>query len=223
MPSIEGVRIVDSGYGIGYIRLSSFQKNTNRDLDAALWKLHRLGMRSLILDLRGNPGGLLSASVAVADKFLTQGNIVSTRGRNPQEAFRYDDLLLVEPYLDHPRELETAVMGNTRLDTVAYGPGEVRPGREFYDYVAKYQSGDSEVSVQAPLDAELAESIRLEAEQYIPFDMYSPSSAVLFWGSISTSDSHINGRSGTSQVSPSAEIAGTLRLVACFRFMEVRF
>ena len=81
---------IDGAYGIGYIRLASFQKNTNKDLDAALWNLHRLGMRSLILDLRGNPGGLLTAAVAVADKFLTQGNIVSTRGRNPQEAFRYD-------------------------------------------------------------------------------------------------------------------------------------
>jgi len=80
-----------------------------------------------------------------------------------EEALRYDDLVLVEPYLDHPRELETAVMGNSRLDVVAYGPGEVRPGREFYDYVAKYQSGDSEVSVQAPIDAELAESIRQAA------------------------------------------------------------
>jgi len=77
-----------------------------------------------------------------------------------ETAFRYDDLVLVEPYLEHPRELETAVMGNSRIDTVAYGPGEVRPGREFYDYVAKYQSDDSEIVVQADLDPELAESIR---------------------------------------------------------------
>ena len=46
-------------------------------------------MRSLILDLRGNPGGLLTSSVEVADKFLTQGNIVSTRGRSAQEDFNY--------------------------------------------------------------------------------------------------------------------------------------
>ncbi len=79
------------------------------------------------------------------------------------EAMRYDDLVIVEPYLDHPRELETAVMGNSRLDAVAYGPGEIRPGREFYDYVAKYQSSDSEVTDRADLDAELAESIRASA------------------------------------------------------------
>ena len=77
-----------------------------------------------------------------------------------EEALRYDDLVLVEPYLDHPRELETAVMGNSRLDAVAYGPGEVVPGNEFYDYEAKYHSAASRVSEQAELDPDLAESIR---------------------------------------------------------------
>ncbi len=79
------------------------------------------------------------------------------------EAFRYDDLAVVEPYLDHPRELETSVMGNTRLDVVAYGPGEIRPAREFYDYVAKYRSEDSITFAQADVDPELAESIRRAA------------------------------------------------------------
>ena len=59
------------------------------------------------------------------------------------EALRYDDLVLLEPYLDHPRELEASVLGNSRADLVAYGPGEVVPGREFYDYVAKYRSDES--------------------------------------------------------------------------------
>ncbi len=54
-------------------------------------------------------------------------------------------------------------MGNSRLDTVAYGPGEVRPAREFYDYVAKYRSEDSLTDAQADLDPELAESIRSAA------------------------------------------------------------
>ena len=46
-------------FGIGYFKLTSFQKTTSRDVDAALWKLHEQGMRHLIIDLRGNPGGLL--------------------------------------------------------------------------------------------------------------------------------------------------------------------
>jgi D-alanine-D-alanine ligase len=80
-----------------------------------------------------------------------------------REAFRFDDLVLVEPYLDHPRELETSVLGNTRLDVVAFGPGEIKPGREFYDYVAKYRSDESITVAQADIDPDLAASIRRAA------------------------------------------------------------
>jgi carboxyl-terminal processing protease len=89
VPSIEDVKIVDAGQGVGYLKLSCFQKTTTRDLDEALWSLHRAGMRSLIMDLRGNPGGLLVTAVEVADKFLEQGVIVSTHGRVAQEDFTY--------------------------------------------------------------------------------------------------------------------------------------
>jgi carboxyl-terminal processing protease len=89
VPSVERTSIVDSHYGIGYLKLGSFQKNTSRDVEAALWQLHREGMRSLIVDVRGNPGGLLTASVEVADKFITEGTIVSTRGRGTGEDFDY--------------------------------------------------------------------------------------------------------------------------------------
>ena len=89
VPSVEDVKIVDREHGVGYMRISSFQKTTSRDVDTALWSLHRKGMRSLIVDVRGNPGGLLTASVQVADKFVNSGTIVSTRGRNPSEDFDY--------------------------------------------------------------------------------------------------------------------------------------
>jgi len=89
VPSVDEVRMLDSGRGIAYLKLVCFQKTTCRDLDAALWQLHREGMRSLIVDLRGNPGGLLTTSVEVVDKFLQQGVIVTTRGRNTQEDFTY--------------------------------------------------------------------------------------------------------------------------------------
>ncbi|MEX1296217.1 MAG: D-alanine--D-alanine ligase family protein [Candidatus Limnocylindrales bacterium] len=79
------------------------------------------------------------------------------------KAMRYDDLVLVEPYLEHPRELETAVMGNSRLDCVAYGPGEIVPGNEFYDFEAKYHSPESRTTELADLDPELLESIRAAA------------------------------------------------------------
>jgi carboxyl-terminal processing protease len=87
IPSVEDVKIIDSQHGVGYFKLTSFQKTTSRDVDAALWKLHEQGMRHLIIDLRGNPGGLLKAAVEVADKFVYEGLIVSTRGRSPREDF----------------------------------------------------------------------------------------------------------------------------------------
>ncbi|MEM8864981.1 MAG: S41 family peptidase [Planctomycetota bacterium] len=89
VPSLEEARILDPQYGVAYIRIPVFQKATSRDLDTALWDLHRQGMRSLILDLRGNPGGLLTSSVELADKFVSQGAIVSTRGRSDGEDFDY--------------------------------------------------------------------------------------------------------------------------------------
>lgn len=89
VPSVEDVRMIDSDSGIGYLKLTSFQKTTSRDVDAALWSLHRQGMRSLIVDVRGNPGGLLTQSVEIADKFVMDGTIVSTRGRSPREDFDY--------------------------------------------------------------------------------------------------------------------------------------
>jgi len=89
VPSVDQVGIIDAQYGIGYFKLTCFQKTTSRDLDAALWKLHREGMKSLVIDVRGNPGGLLVSAVEVVDRFVDRGIIVSTRGRSSQEDLTY--------------------------------------------------------------------------------------------------------------------------------------
>ncbi len=89
VPCVENVHFVDVKNMVGYLRLTNFQKTTTRDVERALWELHRQGMRSLIIDVRGNPGGLLSAAVEVADRFLGKGRIVTTRGRNVRENFDY--------------------------------------------------------------------------------------------------------------------------------------
>lgn len=89
VPSVENVKLVDKESGIAYVKLTSFQKTTSRDIDKALWKLYREGMQSLIVDVRGNPGGLLTQAVEIADKFITDGTIVFTRGRSPREDFDY--------------------------------------------------------------------------------------------------------------------------------------
>jgi D-alanine-D-alanine ligase len=76
------------------------------------------------------------------------------------DALRYDDLLLAEPYLDHPRELEASIVGNGRRDLAVYGPGEILPGREFYDFVAKYRSDQSKTILEADLDPVMREDVR---------------------------------------------------------------
>ncbi|MFQ5674595.1 MAG: S41 family peptidase [bacterium] len=67
---------------IGYVKIERFAASTSRELENALNSLEAQGMRSLVLDLRGNSGGYLNAAIEVADKFIPGGNkIVSTKGR----------------------------------------------------------------------------------------------------------------------------------------------
>ncbi len=82
---IKSVRafILEDGYGL--IRLANFQENTTDELVEGLNKLQsqKVPLKGLIIDLRTNPGGLLTEAVNVTDQFLDHGLIVSTRGRAP--------------------------------------------------------------------------------------------------------------------------------------------
>jgi len=71
--------LVDPAQKIAYIRLTNFTKTTSEDLDRAADEIKKAGGKALILDLRYNPGGLLTAATEVCDKFLHDGVIVSTR------------------------------------------------------------------------------------------------------------------------------------------------
>ena len=75
--------------GVGYVRLGGFSENTATELEAALTKMEEAGLKGLVLDLRDNPGGLLSQSARVAEKFIKAGQlIVSTEGRDARELDR---------------------------------------------------------------------------------------------------------------------------------------
>jgi len=83
--SVTGTKMIDPANGTGYIRLKQFSESSAKDLEKALFTLHNQGMKSLVFDLRGNPGGLLDVCVEISDMFLTRGTIVSTKGRNASD------------------------------------------------------------------------------------------------------------------------------------------
>jgi len=87
---VQSVRHKELRPGIGYLRISQFQAKTARDTKAALEALQQKApLKGLILDLRNNPGGVLSGAVQVADLFLESGLIVYTQGRH-EERLNYN-------------------------------------------------------------------------------------------------------------------------------------
>jgi len=81
-------RILEDGYG--YIRVSNFQTKTPSDMIKAIETMQIEGeLKGMVLDLRNNPGGVLSAAVGISDAFLNDGLIVYTDGREDNSKLRY--------------------------------------------------------------------------------------------------------------------------------------
>lgn len=79
LPSVTQ-KILDNDYG--YIRITQFQLETSKQFNQALLELMEKNIKGLVLDLRNNPGGLVSSATAIADAFLDAGLIVSTKNQN---------------------------------------------------------------------------------------------------------------------------------------------
>jgi carboxyl-terminal processing protease len=89
---VDNVRSRREG-DIGYIRLPGFNEETASGLEKAVRDLKKQvgpGIKGYVIDLRNNPGGLLDQAIQVSDDFLNSGEIVSTRGRHPEDTQRYD-------------------------------------------------------------------------------------------------------------------------------------
>jgi carboxyl-terminal processing protease len=149
VPSVLGDRrkpddqwdfVLDKDKKIGYIRISSFIQGTAEDLKKALDGLKDEGMKGLILDLRDDPGGLLSAAVEVSDIFLDRGEIVSTKGRNTapktyhaQKDSPFEELpmvVLVNQNSASASEIVSAALQDHKRATIvgqrSYGKGSVQ-------------------------------------------------------------------------------------------------
>jgi carboxyl-terminal processing protease len=89
---VNSVRSRSLEPGYGYLRVSQFQVNTGRKLRDAVTELKEKNggtLKGLVLDLRNNPGGVLTAAVSVSDAFISDGLIVYTEGRGPEAAQKF--------------------------------------------------------------------------------------------------------------------------------------
>ncbi len=89
---IDAVSVRSLSSGMGYVRIRSFQEGVAREVKAGLEELAASpgGLRGLVVDLRGNPGGYFLEAVQVADLFLDEGLIVTTRGREDRQTQRFE-------------------------------------------------------------------------------------------------------------------------------------
>jgi carboxyl-terminal processing protease len=136
--------ILDKEHKIAYVRLSNFSKTSAGELRNAIMELEKEGARGLILDLRNNPGGLLRSAVEISDLFLSEGRIVSTKGRNHREevydakpdgtlflpADRHPMAVLVNKYSASASEIVAAALQDHKRAVMVgertYGKGSVQ-------------------------------------------------------------------------------------------------
>jgi carboxyl-terminal processing protease len=81
VPSVFQVHMLRPELGIGYFHLACLQKTTPREIDDAILQLKMQGLKGLIIDLRGNPGGLFEAAIETTERFLSEGVIVATQSQ----------------------------------------------------------------------------------------------------------------------------------------------
>lgn len=89
---IRSVKNDVKGNDVAYIRITSFSDDTDKMIEKAFKNAQKQlngKLKGLVIDIRNNPGGLLDQAVAVSDLFLDQGEIVSTRARNPEDTVRF--------------------------------------------------------------------------------------------------------------------------------------
>ena len=136
--SLSDIRMLDAT--VGYVKLDKFTATSSAEMNEALWNLYGQGMESLIIDVRGNPGGLLTTAVELSDQFLPCGTIVSTRGRTSSDQItqtaKYDRtwklplVVLVDENSASASEIFAAAIGENERGLIvgrrSYGKGTVQ-------------------------------------------------------------------------------------------------
>jgi len=139
LPTVIGTSLLKDG--VGYVHLIGFRDSTLQELDDSILSLKGRGMKVLILDLRGNPGGLFLPAVQSAERFLGEGIIVTTQGQLDEfnktytsttgmTAHAFPLIILVDGETASGAEiLASAMKENQRailIGTVTYGKGTIQ-------------------------------------------------------------------------------------------------
>ena len=166
VPSIKDTRVLDGD--IGYVRMLQFGEDTARDLQVALDQLEKKKVKALVLDLRSNPGGLLTAAVEVAQKFLRRGDlVVFTRGR---------DNRMERAYRARARDTFPAVPMAVLINGFSASASEIVAGalQDNRRAVLVGEKSFGKGSVQSVLPQDGGTAIRLTTAKY-----YTPSERVI--------------------------------------------
>lgn len=146
--------MLDDEHKIGYVRLTHFTRRSSDEMRSALNSLRAQGMRGLILDLRGNPGGLLDSAIEICDMFIESGVIVSTQGRNVEErtwtakrfgTFRdFPMAVLINRYSASASEIVSACLQDHDRAIIV---GERSWGKASVQNVIELEGGDSQLKL----------------------------------------------------------------------------
>jgi carboxyl-terminal processing protease len=189
---LDSVRLTSVLPGnIGYLQITQFSERTGDEFQRALASLERDGIRSLVIDLRNNPGGLLEAAIAVCDEFFEQGELIAyTQGRTPDTRDNH--------YArgDHPkRTYPVAILVNGGTASAA----EIVAGamRDTRRAVIVGEKTFGKGSVQSVIELDDGEGLRLTTARY-----YTPSGVTI----------HEKGISPQAEIEVSADDEARLRL-----------
>lgn len=154
VPSVVEVQMLDTMTGIGYFQLVGFQESTLIEMDQAVQQLEMQGMKVLVLDLRGNAGGLFQTAVQVAERFLSSGVIVATESQvsafsktysaNNNNAWKIPLVLLIDSDTASAAEVIAGAFKDHRRATLV---GQTTFGKGCIQYVVELASAPAGIKI----------------------------------------------------------------------------
>jgi carboxyl-terminal processing protease len=148
LPAVRDAQVLDASRGIAYVRFTEFQEGAEGELRRAIEGLSRQGAKSLVLDLRDNPGGSLVESVWAAGMFLDGGPVLRTRGRMIGSTWNYD----VPPFESRAWRGPLVVLVNKRTASAAEVVASALAARGRAVVVGRRTYGKGAVQILFPID-----------------------------------------------------------------------